>query len=71
MPFDSIVSPSSADPSFTASSVAMRLRVHAALAGWRPRPTEIPPRFRPLAALRAALALLRRPLSDKGLGLCY
>ena len=66
MPFDSVIPPSPAD-----LSAAMRLRVHAALAGWTPRPDEAPGRFRPLPALRAALALLRRPLSDKGLGLCY
>jgi hypothetical protein len=66
MPFDSVIPPSPVD-----LSAAMRLRVRAALAGWTPRPIELPGRFRLLAALRAALALLRRPLSDKGLGLCY
>jgi hypothetical protein len=66
MPFDSVISPSSAD-----LSAAMQRQVHAALAGWKPRKTETPDRVRPLAALRAGLALLRRPLSDKGLGLCY
>jgi hypothetical protein len=66
MPFDSVIPPSSADP-----AAAERLRVRAALAGWRPRPIEESPRFPSFAALRAVLALLRRPLSDKGLGLCY
>jgi hypothetical protein len=66
MPFDSVIPPSSAD-----LASAERLRVHAALAGWRPRSIEKAPRFPSLAALRAAFALLRRPLSDKGLGLCY
>jgi hypothetical protein len=66
MPFDSVIPPSSTD-----LAAAERLRVHAALAGWRPRSIEKSPRFLSLAALRAALVLLRRPLSDKGLGLCY
>jgi hypothetical protein len=66
MPFDSVIAPSSAD-----LSAAMQRRVRAALAGWKPRETESPQQTRPLAALRTALALLRRPLSDKGLGLCY
>ena len=66
MPFDSVL-PSSP----VASPASARLRVQAALAGWKPRPSEPPQGFRPLAALRAALGLLRRPLSDKGLGLCY
>ena len=66
MPFDSVISPSTANP-----SLAMQRRVRAALTGWKPRETESPERTRPLAALRTALALLRRPLSDKGLGLCY
>jgi hypothetical protein len=66
MPFDSVLPQCSADP-----SVAMQHPVRAALAGWKPRESELPTGFRPVAALRAALALLRRPLSDKGLGLCY
>ena len=66
MPFDSVIPSPSAD-----LAAAERLRVRAALAGWQPRPIETSPRFRPLAALRASLALLRRPLSDKGLSLCY
>jgi hypothetical protein len=66
MPLDSILPPSPID-----LPAAARLRVHAALEGWEPRAIESPGRFRPLAALRTALALLRRPLSDKGLGLCY
>jgi hypothetical protein len=66
MPFDSVLPQSSADP-----AAAMRHQVRAALAGWKPRGSERPSGFRPVAALRAALALLRRPLSDKGLGLCY
>jgi hypothetical protein len=49
----------------------MQRQVRAALAGWKPRKTETPDRVHPLAALRAGLALLRRPLSGKGLGLCY
>jgi hypothetical protein len=66
MPFDSVIPPSSVD-----LAAAERLCVRAALAGWRPRPREQSPRFPSLAAWRTALALLRRPLSDKGLGLCY
>ena len=66
MPFDSVIPPSSAD-----FSAAMQLRVRAALAGWMPRPSDPSGRSRPLAALGAALRLLRRPLSDKGQSLCY
>jgi hypothetical protein len=45
-------------------------RVRAALAGWRPRQIDPPAGWRPLAALRGTLTLLRRPLSGKGGGLC-
>ncbi len=64
MPFDFRVSPA-ADRSESA-----RLRVRLALAGWRPRPIARPARRHPLAALRAALQLLRRPLSDRQPRLC-
>ena len=52
-------------------STARQLRVRAALAGWRPRTIAPSTGWRPLAALRSALLLLRRPLPDKGGGLCY
>jgi hypothetical protein len=64
MPFDFRIPQSDAE-----LSTATRLRVRAALAGWRPRQIDPPAERRPLAALRSAL-MLRRPLPDKGSGLC-
>ena len=62
MPFD--FSPPEPDLELSA---LMRLRVRAALAGWRPRPIASPTGWRPLAALRAAL---RRRRPDKPGRLC-
>jgi hypothetical protein len=65
MPFDFRVPQSGPE-----LSTVIQARVRAALAGWRPRPIDPPAGWRPLAALRSALSLRRRPLPDKNGSLC-
>src|SRR5712692_10618598 len=60
VPFDFTVP--EADPEL---STRMQRRVRTVLSGCRPRPTDRPAGWHPLAALRRALSFRRRPWPDK------
>ena len=62
MPFDSLATPPEFPPNLWDEPQGRSVR--DILAGWSPRASTAPRHWRPLAALRAAVA--RLPLPDKG-----
>jgi hypothetical protein len=61
MPFDSLATPPEFPPDLHDERRGRRVR--DILAGWEPRATAVPRRWRPLAVLQAGFA--RLPLPDK------